>query len=91
MSQAFAASPSEFVPSVAEAALDGLLKPQKTLPARLFYDDEGCRLFQRITELPEYYLTRTEHALLGRQPAGAGGVFAAPLRPGHAGGIRHER
>jgi L-histidine N-alpha-methyltransferase len=64
MAHALAALPSGFVPAVAEAALDGLLKPQKTLPARLFYDDEGCRLFQRITELPEYYLTRTEHALL---------------------------
>jgi dimethylhistidine N-methyltransferase len=64
MAHAFAAQPSGFVPPVAEAALDGLLKPQKTLPARLFYDEEGCRLFQRITELPEYYLTRTEHALL---------------------------
>jgi L-histidine N-alpha-methyltransferase len=64
MSQAFVAQPSGFVLSTAEAALDGLLKPQKTLPARLFYDEEGCRLFQRITELPEYYLTRTEHALL---------------------------
>ena len=49
---------------VARAALDGLLQPQKSLPARLFYDEEGCRLFQRITELPEYYLTRTERALL---------------------------
>jgi dimethylhistidine N-methyltransferase len=30
----------------------------------LFYDDEGCRLFYEITRLPEYYLTRTEMALL---------------------------
>jgi L-histidine Nalpha-methyltransferase len=50
--------------SVADAALSGLLQPRKTLPAKLFYDEEGCRLFGRITELPEYYLTRTEHALL---------------------------
>jgi len=50
--------------SVADAALSGLLQPQKTLPAKLFYDEEGCRLFRRITELPEYYLTRTELALL---------------------------
>jgi dimethylhistidine N-methyltransferase len=50
--------------SVADAALSGLLQPQKTLPAKLFYDQEGCRLFGRITELPEYYLTRTERALL---------------------------
>jgi L-histidine Nalpha-methyltransferase len=50
--------------SVADAALSGLLQPQKTLPAKLFYDEEGCRLFGRITELPEYYLTRTELAVL---------------------------
>ncbi|HVC63231.1 MAG TPA: L-histidine N(alpha)-methyltransferase [Acetobacteraceae bacterium] len=47
-----------------DAALSGLSRPRKTLPARLFYDEEGCRLFYRITELPEYYLTRTERALL---------------------------
>lgn len=45
-------------------AIDGLSRQPKTLPAKLFYDDEGCRLFYRITELPEYYLTRTELALL---------------------------
>src|SRR5690349_24181545 len=50
--------------SVADAALSGLLQRQKTLPPKLFYDEEGCRLFARITELPEYYLTRTERALL---------------------------
>lgn len=47
-----------------ELALNGLLRPNKTLPAKLFYDAEGCRLFYRITKLPEYYLTRTELALL---------------------------
>ena len=46
------------------AALAGLMVPRKTLPAWLFYDDEGCRLFYQITKLPEYYLTRTEMALL---------------------------
>lgn len=50
--------------SVADAALSGLLQPQKTLPAKLFYDEEGCRLFGKITQLPEYYLTRTERSLL---------------------------
>lgn len=50
--------------SVAADALAGLLAPRKTLPAKLFYDEEGCRLFYRITELPEYYLTRTERTLL---------------------------
>jgi len=52
------------VGSVADAALTGLLQARKTLPAKLFYDEAGCRLFGRITELPEYYLTRTERALL---------------------------
>jgi dimethylhistidine N-methyltransferase len=51
-------------PDVAEAALDGLSRDRKTLPAKLFYDAEGCRLFGEITRLPEYYVTRTELALL---------------------------
>ena len=49
---------------VASLALAGLRRDRKTLPAQLFYDEAGCRLFYRITELPEYYLTRTERALL---------------------------
>jgi dimethylhistidine N-methyltransferase len=52
--------------AVANAALAGLTAARKTLPPMLFYDDEGCRLFYEITRLPEYYLTRTETALLGR-------------------------
>ncbi|MEI7714001.1 MAG: L-histidine N(alpha)-methyltransferase [Rhodospirillales bacterium] len=51
-------------PEIVRVALEGLLAPRKTLPPFLFYDEEGCRLFYRITELPEYYLTRTERALL---------------------------
>jgi L-histidine Nalpha-methyltransferase len=50
--------------SVATVALAGLLGFPKTLPPALFYDEAGCRLFAQITDLPEYYLTRTEHALL---------------------------
>ncbi len=49
---------------VADDALEGLIQPRKTLPPKLFYDGEGCRLFELITRLPEYYLTRTELALL---------------------------
>jgi L-histidine N-alpha-methyltransferase len=60
---------SEFDPphaaaDIAAVALAGLTAARKTLPAMLFYDDEGCRLFYEITKLPEYYLTRTETALL---------------------------
>lgn len=49
---------------IVELALAGLTATRKTLPPMLFYDDEGCRLFYEITRLPEYYLTRTETALL---------------------------
>lgn len=42
---------------------------QKTLSPWLFYDDEGSALFERITELPEYYPTRTERALFERHGA----------------------
>ena len=36
----------------------------KTLPPYLFYDEAGSRLYERITELPEYYLTRAEREIL---------------------------
>jgi dimethylhistidine N-methyltransferase len=43
-----------------EEVLAGLQKTNKELPCKLFYDDRGSRLFDKICELPEYYLTRTE-------------------------------
>lgn len=46
------------------AVLEGLGSTPKTLPCKFFYDAEGSRLFDRICELPEYYPTRTETALL---------------------------
>lgn len=42
----------------------GLLRRRKAIPPKHFYDGEGSRLFERICELPEYYLTRTEESLL---------------------------
>jgi L-histidine N-alpha-methyltransferase len=57
-------APHTLCAETARAALYGLTASPKTLPAKLFYDPEGCRLFYRITELPEYYLTRTETGLL---------------------------
>jgi len=51
---------------IAAEALAGLTAAPKTLPPKLFYDDAGVRLFDAITRLPEYYLTRTERALLTR-------------------------
>ena len=41
----------------------GLSCRPKSLPPWLFYDEEGSRLFEQITELPEYYLTRTERSI----------------------------
>ncbi len=44
--------------------LHGLSQKQKTLPYKYFYDEVGSQLFERICETPEYYVTRTETALL---------------------------
>ena len=65
-------------PGVAREVLAGLLGRQKTLPAKLFYDEEGCRLFGLITQLPEYYPTRTEQALLAQV---AGEIVEAAGQP----------
>ncbi len=46
------------------AVLDGLGRGQRTLPCKYFYDAYGSRLFDRICELDEYYVTRTELSLL---------------------------
>lgn len=47
-----------------EEVLGGLRKPQKELSAKFFYDRRGSELFEEITALPEYYLTRTEISIL---------------------------
>ncbi|PZQ60481.1 MAG: L-histidine N(alpha)-methyltransferase [Sphingomonas taxi] len=44
--------------------LAGLARRPRAIPARWFYDHRGSQLFERITDLPEYYPTRTETALL---------------------------
>ena len=44
--------------------LAGLMAQAKTLPPKLFYDATGAELFERITTLPEYYLTRAEREIL---------------------------
>jgi len=47
--------------------LVGLSRTPKELPSRYFYDEKGSRLFQKITELPEYYLTKCENEILNTQ------------------------
>jgi dimethylhistidine N-methyltransferase len=47
-----------------DEAIAGLSRPQKTLPCKFLYDEEGSRLFNQICELDEYYPTRTEDQIL---------------------------
>jgi dimethylhistidine N-methyltransferase len=50
--------------SFRDAVLAGLGREAKTLPCKFFYDARGSALFEEICEVPEYYLTRTEIAIL---------------------------
>src|SRR5437870_9975809 len=50
--------------ALADDVLDGLTRPFKELPPKHFYDARGAELFDRICDLPEYYPTRTERAIL---------------------------
>ncbi|HET7086508.1 MAG TPA: L-histidine N(alpha)-methyltransferase [Rhizomicrobium sp.] len=52
--------------SFAQDLLAGLRRTPKEIACKYFYDDVGSRLFDAICELPEYYQTRTENALLNR-------------------------
>ena len=45
-------------------AIAGLSHHPRTLPCKYFYDENGAELFQKISELPEYYITRAETAIL---------------------------
>ena len=47
----------------------GLQQPNKSLPAKYFYDQRGAQLFEQICRLPEYYLTRTELAIMQEHAA----------------------
>jgi dimethylhistidine N-methyltransferase len=61
--------------SFLEETIAGLSKSPRTLPCKFFYDERGAKLFQKICELPEYYVTRTELAILRLH----GGEMAAEL------------
>ncbi|HTD07622.1 MAG TPA: L-histidine N(alpha)-methyltransferase [Solirubrobacteraceae bacterium] len=50
--------------SLADDVLDGLTRPFKELPPKHFYDARGAELFDQICDLPEYYPTRAERAIL---------------------------
>src|SRR5260370_31235 len=53
---------SDFVSDV----IVGLSSDPRTLPCKYFYNERGAALFQKICELPEYYITRTEIDILDR-------------------------
>ncbi|WP_428843064.1 L-histidine N(alpha)-methyltransferase [Sphaerothrix gracilis] len=57
--------------------IHGLTQQPKTLPPKYFYDDRGSQLFEQITQLPEYYLTRTETQIL-KSSAAAIAQFTGP-------------
>jgi L-histidine N-alpha-methyltransferase len=56
--------PADFDAQLLRDVRSGLTSTPKTLPSIYFYDDYGSELFDQITELPEYYLTRLETEIL---------------------------
>jgi dimethylhistidine N-methyltransferase len=76
-----------------EDVLAGLAQSKKTLPSRWLYDDRGSELFELITALDEYYLTRTETAILkacSLEIADFCGEHAIVLEYGAGAGIKTE-
>jgi L-histidine N-alpha-methyltransferase len=67
-------------PAFRADVIDGLARRPRAIPARWFYDHRGSELFEAITELPEYYPTRTETALL----RAVSGEIAGRVGPGRA-------
>jgi len=62
-----------------QLVLEGMARRPRQLPAWLLYDAEGSRLFEAITEQPEYTLTRVETALLEQRATAMAGAMAAGL------------
>jgi|SaaInl5LU_22_DNA_1037371.scaffolds.fasta_scaffold05304_4 dimethylhistidine N-methyltransferase len=68
---------------------EGLSASPKTLPCKYFYDEQGSNLFEQICELDEYYITRTELALLsdiGNEIAERVGEGVTIIEPGSGAG-----
>jgi len=75
-------------------ACEGLRRRPKTLPCKYFYDARGSELFERITELAEYYPTRTELAIMdahAAEMAEAIGPRAWLVEFGSGSGLKTER
>ena len=78
-------------PAIADDVKRGLTATPKSLPPRLFYDARGSELFEEITRLPEYYLTRTERAIFEQYADGSDqaavwrvDLRSLPFQPGAA-------
>ena len=74
-----------------DEVLAGLRAPRKHLPCKLLYDARGAALFEQITTLEDYYLTRAEHALLTESLpaiAAAVGPGARVVEPGSGAGVK---
>ncbi|HTC52852.1 MAG TPA: ergothioneine biosynthesis protein EgtB [Steroidobacteraceae bacterium] len=63
----FARNPGPGAAGFCADVVAGLSRPRKSLPSRWLYDDRGSELFEQITQLPEYYPTRTETQILREQ------------------------
>lgn len=61
--------PADLEAQLRRDALEGLTAPAKSIPSKWFYDYNGSMLFDRITRLPEYYLTRAERQILRERSA----------------------
>jgi L-histidine N-alpha-methyltransferase len=68
---------TRFLARMADDVRRGLTARPRWLPPKYFYDEAGGRLFERITELPEYYLTRAEESIL----RAIAGPLVGRLRP----------
>lgn len=60
-------TPQDRLAALRRDVRDGLTRTPKELPPKWFYDERGSELFEEITRLPEYYLTRCERAVLAEQ------------------------
>ncbi|CAN5753227.1 L-histidine N(alpha)-methyltransferase [soil metagenome] len=61
--------PADLQAQLRRDALEGLTAPAKSIPSKWFYDYKGSMLFDQITRLPEYYLTRSEWQILRERSA----------------------
>ncbi len=66
---------TQFLKEFNRDVLLGLSNSNKSLPCKYIYDEEGSRLFKKITELPEYYLTRSELQIFSENGDFFGSLF----------------